>query len=110
MTRRPVELEEFVATLDAAKVANVRFVTGDVDLATGDGLMFARMQGAIAAHEAAIKSARARRRMKQNAAAGLLPRRGGSTVRLRGPTRSSLRSLAVWLDAEESRLPLAVAH
>src|SRR3954451_4788181 len=32
LTRRPLELEEFIATLDAAKVRHVRFVSGDMNL------------------------------------------------------------------------------
>ena len=42
LTRRPIELEEFLATLDAAKVRNVRFVVGDSDIMTGDALMVVR--------------------------------------------------------------------
>ena len=38
LTRRPIELEEFVAVVDAAKVRHVQFVAGDMDLRTGDGL------------------------------------------------------------------------
>ncbi len=71
LTRRPIELEEFVAVVDAAKVRHVRFVVGDTDLSTGDGLLFARMLGAIASHESATKSRRVARKMEQNAAAGL---------------------------------------
>ena len=71
LTRRPVELEQFLATVDAAGVKHVRFVVGDMDLGSGDGLMVARMLGAIAAHESATKSRRIRRKMEQNAEAGL---------------------------------------
>ena len=123
LTRRPVELEEFVAAVDAAKVRHVRFVVGDTDLSTGDGLLFARMLGAIASHESATKSRRLARKFEQNAAAGLP--HGGSqrpfgyeddkvTVRedeaavirtlvARFLAGESLRSLATWLDGEGVR-------
>src|SRR5664280_2636329 len=42
LTRRPIELEQFVAALDAARVRHVRFVVGDMDLGSGDGLLVAR--------------------------------------------------------------------
>ncbi len=71
LTRRPIELEEFVAVLDVASVRQVRFVVGDMDLGTGDGLMVARILAAMAANESATKSRRVRRKMEQNAAAGL---------------------------------------
>jgi DNA invertase Pin-like site-specific DNA recombinase len=123
LTRRPVELEEFVSALDTAKVRHVRFVVGDMDLGTGDGLMVARILGAMAANESATKSRRVRRKMDQNAAAGL-PHGGwrrpfgydedkvtvrpeeAAVVRIlvaRFLAGESLRSLAIWLDAEGVR-------
>ncbi len=123
LTRRPLELEEFVAVLDAAKVRLVRFVVGDMDLGTGDGLMIARILGAMAANESATKSRRMRRKYEQNAAAGLP--HGGSqrpfgfepdkvtirkdeakvirTLIARYLAGESLRSLAMWLDGEGIR-------
>ncbi len=71
LTRRPIELEEFVAALDTASVRQVRFVVGDMDLGTGDGLMVARILAAMAANESATKSRRMKRKNEQNAAAGL---------------------------------------
>lgn len=123
LTRRPTELEEFVAAVDAAKVRQVRFFVGDMDLGTGDGLMIARMLGAIAAHESATKSRRVKRKMLQNAELGLphagYPRPWGYepdrvTIRKdeakifraivsRFLAGESLRSLAIWLDAHEVR-------
>src|SRR5947209_5660355 len=47
LTRRPVELEDFVATVDAAKIRHVRFVVGDMNLGNGDGLMIARIMAAM---------------------------------------------------------------
>jgi site-specific DNA recombinase len=70
LTRRPVEFEDFYRTLTAAGVTNVRFVTGDMDLGTDDGLFIGRIQAALAAKESAVKSRRIRRKMDQNAAEG----------------------------------------
>ena len=123
LTRRPAELEEFVAAVDAAKVRHVRFVVGDMDLGTGDGLMIARILGAMAANESATKSRRVRRKLEQNAAQGL-PHGGRTrpfgyeddkvtvredeavvirTLAARFLAGESLRSLAAWLDAEGIR-------
>ncbi|KGN31248.1 hypothetical protein N798_09300 [Knoellia flava TL1] len=125
LTRRPIELEEFVATLDAARIRHVRFVVGDSDMMTGDGLMVIRMLSAVAANESATKSRRIRRKNEQRAAAGL-PHAGGSRARPFGYERDkvtiredeaavvrtlverfcageSLRSLTVWLDAQGVR-------
>jgi DNA invertase Pin-like site-specific DNA recombinase len=77
LTRRPVELEQFVATVDAAGVRKVRFVSGDMDLGTGDGLLIGRIMAAVAANESAAKSRRMRRKWEQNAAQGVP--HGGST-------------------------------
>lgn len=71
LTRRPIELEQFLAVLDVAKVRQVRFVAGDTDLSTGDGLMVVRILAAMAANESATKSRRIRRKIEQNVAAGL---------------------------------------
>jgi site-specific DNA recombinase len=70
LTRRPIELEQFLEAMDAAKVRQVRFVVGDTDLNTGDGLLVVRMLAAVAANESATKSRRVKRKMEQNAAAG----------------------------------------
>jgi DNA invertase Pin-like site-specific DNA recombinase len=70
LTRRPIELEEFLAAVDAARVRQVRFVSGDMDLGTGDGLMMARIMGAVAANESASKSRRVKRKLDDVAAAG----------------------------------------
>ncbi|HEV2886086.1 MAG TPA: recombinase family protein, partial [Jatrophihabitans sp.] len=121
LTRRPIELEQFLEALDAAKVRLVRFVVGDTDLTTGDGLMVVRILAAMAANESATKSRRVRRKMEQNAAAGL-PH--GGYVRAFGYAEDkvtvveseavvirqlaerflageSLRSLASWLEDNE---------
>ena len=125
LTRRPIELEQFVEVLTAAK-AEVRFVAGaDVDIGSGDGdgLMVLRMMGAVAANESASKSRRVRRKMVDNAVAGRP--HGGSrrpfgfeddrvTIRpdeaeviriltSRFLAGESSRSLATWLDQEGIR-------
>jgi site-specific DNA recombinase len=123
LTRRPIELEHFLEALDTAKVRQVRFVVGDTDLSTGDGLMVVRILAAMAANESATKSRRVKRKMEQNAAAGL-PH--GGFVRAFGyePDRvtvveseaviirqlaerflagESLRSLAMWLEDNDVR-------
>ena len=76
-TRRPVKLEQFVATVNAAGVRKVRFMSGDMDLGTGDGLLIGRIMAAVAANESAAKSRRMRRKSEQNAASGVP--HGGST-------------------------------
>lgn len=70
LTRRPVEFEQFHQTCQAAGVTNVRFVTGDMDLGTDDGLFVGRLQAALAAKESAVKSRRVKRKLDQVAAEG----------------------------------------
>lgn len=71
LTRRPVELEDFIEVVDEAHVRAVRFVAGDADLGSGDGLLVARIMGAVAANESATKSRRILRKMDQVAASGM---------------------------------------
>ena len=121
LTRRPIELEQFLDVLTAAKVRHVRFVAGgDLDIGNGDGLMVLRMLLAVAANESATKSRRVQRKMLQNAEAGL-PHGGyhrpfgydtdkitvltgeAQTIRTlaeRFLAGESLRSLATWLDEQ----------
>ncbi len=70
LTRRPAELEHFYEAVTAAKVTQVRFVTGDTDISTVDGLMMARILGAFAAKESANIGRRVSRKMEQVAAEG----------------------------------------
>ena len=71
LTRRPIELEQFVDVITAAGGLPVRFVAGGpVDIANGDGLVMLRIMGAVAAGESATKSRRVRRKMDENAQAG----------------------------------------
>jgi DNA invertase Pin-like site-specific DNA recombinase len=120
LTRRPMELEQFVDAVARAGVRHVRFVAGgDLDAGTGDGLLLTRVTAAVAANESDTKSRRVRRKMDQNAADGR-PHGGARpfgyeddklTVREseaavirelveRHLAGESLRSLALWLDAE----------
>jgi site-specific DNA recombinase len=121
LTRRPIELEQFLDVLTAARVRQVRFVAGgDLDIGNGDGLMVLRMLLAVAANESATKSRRVKRKMEQNAAAGL-PHGGFRrpfgyaddkitivpaeaevirTLAERLVAGESLRSLASWLDEQ----------
>lgn len=119
LTRRPVELEEFLAAIDAAGVRQVRFVVGGTDLGTGDGLMVTRIMAAMAAHESDTKSRRIRRKMDQLAEEGKPnggPRPFGfepdritvrpdeaaviRTLAARFLAGESLRSLAAWLNEQ----------
>ena len=121
LTRQPIELEQFLDVLTAAKVRHVRFVAGgDLDIGNGDRLMGLRMLLAVAANESATKSRRVHCKMLQNAEAGL-PHGGfrrpfgydtdkinvlpdeAQTIRTlaeRYLAGESLRSLATWLDAQ----------
>ena len=121
LTRRPIELEQFLDVLTAARVRQVRFVAGgDLDIGNGDGLMVLRMLLAVAANESATKSRRVKRKMEQNATAGLphggyrrpfgyaedkvtiVPAEADAirTLAERYVAGESLRSLASWLDTE----------
>lgn len=72
LTRRPIELEQFLDVVNAAGVKHVRFASGaDVNIGSGDGLMVLRIMGAVAAAESASKGRRAKRKMDEVAAAGM---------------------------------------
>ncbi len=119
LTRRPIELEQFLDTITTAKVRHVRFVAGaDVNIANGDGLMVLRMMAAVAANESDSKSRRVKRKLDEVAAAGMP--HGGSrrpfgfeddkithrpdeadvirTVTARYIAGESLRSLTMWME------------
>jgi DNA invertase Pin-like site-specific DNA recombinase len=75
--RQPIELEQFFQITDRAGISsNVRSVTGNADFGTGDGILVARIMGAVAANESASKSRRILRKKEELAAAGL-PVTGG---------------------------------
>ena len=118
LTRRPIELEQFVEVITVAGVRDVRFVAGaGVDIANGDGLVTLRVMGAIAANESATKSRRIRRKLDEVAASGM-PHGGPRqpygfdddriahrpdeavvirTLAARFLAGESLRSLAIWM-------------
>ncbi len=123
LTRRPIDLEHFLAVIAAARVSHVRFVASGMDLATGDGYLMARMLAAFAAEESTAKSRRVRRKLDDVAAAGR-PHGGYQrpfgyesdkiTVReseaavvrqivARFTAGESLRSLCQWLDEQGVR-------
>lgn len=70
LTRRPKELEEFVEVCERAGMKSLATVQGDVNLGTGDGLLIARIMGAVAANESAAKSRRVRRKLEEIAQQG----------------------------------------
>jgi DNA invertase Pin-like site-specific DNA recombinase len=61
LTRRPIELEQFVLICEASGLQDLALISGDVDLASGNGLMFARIKGAVAAEEVRKMGERIRR-------------------------------------------------
>jgi DNA invertase Pin-like site-specific DNA recombinase len=70
LTRRPIDLEHFLAVIASAKVLHVRFFASGMDLASGDGYLVARMLAAVAAEESTAKSRRVRRKLDEVAASG----------------------------------------
>lgn len=67
--RRPVELEAFIDIADRHRLM-LATVSGDVDLATPQGRLVARLKGSVAKHEMEHKSARQTRAMRQLAESG----------------------------------------
>lgn len=70
LTRRPIDFEHFNETCQRAGVSNVRFVTGDFDIGSDDGLLMGRVYAAFAAKESAAKSRRVKRKNDERAAEG----------------------------------------
>jgi DNA invertase Pin-like site-specific DNA recombinase len=64
--RQPIELEQFMKLADSKQLA-LATVTGDVDLATDNGRLFARIKGAVAMSEVERKSARQKAAAEQMA-------------------------------------------
>lgn len=67
--RRPIELEQFIDLADAKHLA-LATVTGEVDLSTHNGRLYARIKGAVARGEMEQKSARQKLASKQKADMG----------------------------------------
>lgn len=74
--RRPIELERFVDTCTRAGVRDVVTLSGDIDLAKGDGLLMARLLSAVAANESDAKRRRGQRKALEIAQSGS-PHMGG---------------------------------
>jgi len=68
--RHPKELEEFFEVCATAGVSQLASVSGDVDLSTGEGQFYARIQGAVARKESDDKSRRAKTEALELAQAG----------------------------------------
>lgn len=75
LTRRPIELEHFMDLADRRRVG-LASVGGDVDLATDNGRMFARIKGAVSRAEIERKSTRQTRANLQRAESGAPPAGG----------------------------------
>jgi len=74
--RQPAELEEFVTICEGAGVTQLASVGGQVDVATGDGMLVARIKGAVAAEEVRKMKQRMTRKKLDLAEKGL-PNGGG---------------------------------
>lgn len=68
--RQPRELEEFFDVCDAAGLTRLASVSGDIDLATHDGRLKARILGAVARNQSDAASRRLRRKALQIAREG----------------------------------------
>lgn len=75
--RRPIELEEFIAVIEATGTKVATVVAGHYDLTTASGRMTARVVGAVARHESEQKSERIRAKQREIAKAGGIAGAGG---------------------------------
>jgi site-specific DNA recombinase len=114
LVRRPIQLEHFVDKCLDAGVRHLATVGGDVDLGTGDGLLVARIKGAVAADEIDRVRKRVRRKKDELAMAGK-PSGGGARpfgfepdgLTIREPEAEIIRELAGRVLAGESLGSLA---
>lgn len=106
LCRQPVELEEFARICDDAGVTELAAVTGDVALTSGDGLLMARIKGAVAAKESDDKSRRIRRKALELAQEGKI---GGGGTRPFGfeSDRKTIRADEAAVVAEAAQRVLA---
>ena len=74
--RRPVELEEFIEVVETSGVQVSTITAGEIDLATPDGRLMARIVGSVARKESEDKSRRIRRKHLELAEQGM-PSGGG---------------------------------
>jgi len=70
LTRRPVELEEFIELADRLGIALAN-VSGNIDLSTSPGRLHARLMGAVAREESEHKAERVSREAEQAARRGI---------------------------------------
>lgn len=73
LTRQPKQLEDWVEAAEKRGLLLVT-VTGDVDLSTHNGRLYARIKAAVARSEMEMKSARQARAAKQRAEQGKAPK------------------------------------
>ena len=76
LQRSSLELERFLAALDTARVKDVVTLSGDFDVANGDGLLVLRLLVAVAANESDSKRRRGARKALEIAQSGR-PMMGG---------------------------------
>jgi site-specific DNA recombinase len=95
LVRKPMELEQLVKHATAHGVTQLGTVTTDIDFGTGDGLMIARIKGAVAADEIARISRRVARKKRELAERGLPP--GG------GPRPYGYQQGGLELNAREAK-------
>lgn len=69
LTRTPSELEQFIGLADSHGLA-LASIGGEVDLATPQGRLTARIKGSVARHEVEQMSRRLKRKFQENAEAG----------------------------------------
>jgi DNA invertase Pin-like site-specific DNA recombinase len=69
LTRTPAELERFIGLADSHGLA-LASIGGEVDLATPQGRLTARIKGSVARHEVEQMSRRLKRKFQDNAKAG----------------------------------------
>ncbi|HYL41536.1 MAG TPA: recombinase family protein, partial [Candidatus Binatus sp.] len=76
LTRRPIEMEHFVATCLKAGLDDIAWIGGSLVPSDSDGLLLIRIQAAVASDSSAKTSKRIRRQIEEAARQGL-PRGGG---------------------------------
>lgn len=94
--RSPLELERFVDLVETHRVQVATVTAGDIDLATPEGRLVARITGAVARKESEDKSRRLRRKHRELAEAGKVS--GG------GPRPFGFANDRVTQDADEAAL------
>lgn len=114
LTRRPRELEDFIDLADRHGL-QLASVGGELDLATEQGRLTARIKGAVARHEAEAASRRIKSKQRELAESGGLtnggPRPFGYRWMFGGPDKSGRRKVAsVELHPEEAPVVREVAR